>query len=41
MALEGVLAAVDHAGVAVRGHKGEITHLGWGDVISTRLVASL
>jgi ribosome maturation factor RimP len=41
VALEGLLAAVDDAGVAVRGHKGEITHLAWGDVISTRLVASL
>jgi ribosome maturation factor RimP len=41
VALEGVLAAVDDAGVAVRGHKGEITHLGWDDLISSRLVASL
>jgi ribosome maturation factor RimP len=41
VALEGVLAAVDDAGVAVRGHKSEITHLSWGDLISSRLVASL
>jgi ribosome maturation factor RimP len=41
VALEGALVAVDDAGVAVRGHKGEVTHLGWPDVISTRLVASL
>jgi ribosome maturation factor RimP len=41
VALEGMLAAVDDAGVAIRGNKSEVTHLGWGDVISTRLVASL
>jgi ribosome maturation factor RimP len=41
VALEGLLAAVDDAGIAVRGGKGEVTHLGWEDVISTRLVASL
>ena len=41
VALEGVLVAADDAGVAVRGGKGEVTHLPWEDVISTRLVASL
>ncbi|MDQ6743492.1 MAG: hypothetical protein M3Z97_11380 [Candidatus Dormibacteraeota bacterium] len=41
VALEGMLAAADDAGVAVRGNKGEVTHLTWDDVISTRLVASL
>jgi ribosome maturation factor RimP len=41
VALEGILAVADDAGVAVRGNKGEVTHLPWEDVISTRLVASL
>jgi ribosome maturation factor RimP len=41
VALEGILVAADDAGVAVRGHKGEVTHLPWADVLATRLVASL
>jgi ribosome maturation factor RimP len=41
VALEGTLVVADDAGVAVRGNKGEVTHLRWEDVISTRLVASL
>jgi ribosome maturation factor RimP len=41
VALEGVLAAVDDAGIAIRGRKSEVTHLPWADVIGTRLVASL
>ncbi len=41
VALEGILAAVDDAGVAVRGQKAEITHLSWDDLLSTRLVAAL
>lgn len=41
VALEGILASVDDAGIAVRGNKGEVTHLAWADVMGTRLVASL
>lgn len=41
VALEGVLASVDDAGIAVRGVKSEVTHLAWADVKGTRLVASL
>ena len=39
--IEGVLAAVDDAGFAVRGHRNEVVHLNWGDLIAARLVASL
>jgi ribosome maturation factor RimP len=39
--IEGVLAAVDDAGFAIRGRKNEFLHLDWGDLISARLVASL
>ena len=41
VALEGVLAAVDDGGVAVRGQKAEVTHLSWDDILAARLVASL
>jgi ribosome maturation factor RimP len=39
--IEGVLAAVDDAGFAVRGRKNEVMHLEWDDLIAARLVASL
>jgi ribosome maturation factor RimP len=39
--IEGVLAAVDDAGFAVRGRKNEVVHLEWDDLIAARLVASL
>jgi ribosome maturation factor RimP len=39
--IEGVLAAVDDAGYAVRGHRNEVLHLNWEDLIAARLVASL
>ncbi len=38
--LEGSLVAVDDAGIAIRGHKSEVLHLPWEDVIKGRLVAS-
>jgi ribosome maturation factor RimP len=41
VALEGVLAAVDDGGVAIRGRRDEVTHLTWNDIIAGRLVASL
>lgn len=41
VALEGVLAGVDDAGVTVRGRRDEVSHLPWNDIIAGRLVASL
>jgi ribosome maturation factor RimP len=41
VALEGVLAGVDDAGIAVRGRRDEVTQLRWTDIIAGRLVASL
>ena len=39
--IEGMLAAVDDAGLAVRGHRNEFVHLHWDDLLAARLVASL
>jgi len=39
--IEGMLAAVDDAGLAVRGHRNEFVHLEWDDLLAARLVASL
>jgi ribosome maturation factor RimP len=39
--IEGALSAVDDAGFAVRGHRNEVLHLNWEDLIAARLVASL
>jgi ribosome maturation factor RimP len=41
VALEGVLAGVEDAGITVRGRRDEDTHLKWNDIIAGRLVASL
>lgn len=41
VALEGVLAGVDDAGITIRGRRDEVTHLTWNDIIAGRLVASL
>ncbi len=41
VALEGVLAGVDDAGITIRGRRDEVTHLPWTDIIAGRLVASL
>jgi len=41
VALEGVLAGVEDAGITVRGRRDEVTHLTWNDIIAGRLVASL
>jgi len=41
VALEGVLAGVEDAGITVRGRRDEVTHLTWTDIIAGRLVASL
>ena len=41
VALEGVLAGVEDAGVTIRGRRDEVTHLPWTDIIAGRLVASL
>ncbi len=41
VALEGVLAGVDDAGIAIRGRRDEVTQLPWTDIIAGRLVASL
>jgi ribosome maturation factor RimP len=39
--LEGTLVAADGAGIAVQGRRGEVTHLGWEDVIAGRLAVSI
>jgi ribosome maturation factor RimP len=39
--IEGDLVAVDDAGIAVRGRKGETHHLTWGDILAARLTVSL
>lgn len=41
VALEGILDAVDDRGIAVRGRRGEVSHLAWPDILAGRLVASL
>lgn len=41
VALEGTLSVVDDQGIALSGHRAEVMHLSWADVISGRLVASL
>jgi ribosome maturation factor RimP len=41
VALEGVLASVDDAGITIRGRRDEVSHLPWTDIIAGRLVASL
>ena len=41
VALEGMLTAVGDEGISVSGRKGEVSDLGWGDLISGRLVAAL
>jgi ribosome maturation factor RimP len=41
VALEGVLAAVEDAGISIRGRRDEVIHLPWTDIIAGRLVASL
>ena len=41
VALEGVLAGVEDAGITVRGRRDEVTQLTWNDIIAGRLVASL
>lgn len=41
VALEGILAGVDDAGITIRGRRDEVTHLPWTDIIAGRLVASL
>lgn len=41
VAMEGVLAGVEDAGITVRGRRDEVTHLPWTDIIAGRLVASL
>jgi len=41
VALEGVLAGVDDAGITIRGRRDEVSHLKWTDIIAGRLVASL
>jgi ribosome maturation factor RimP len=41
VALEGVLAGVEDAGITVRSRRDEVTHLTWTDIIVGRLVASL
>src|SRR6266545_2106346 len=41
VALEGVLAGVDDAGITIRGRRDEVTALPWTDIIAGRLVASL
>ena len=41
VALEGVLAGVEDAGITIRGRRDEVTHLPWTDIIAGRLVASL
>jgi ribosome maturation factor RimP len=41
VALEGELAGVQDAGIAIRGRRDEVTHLTWTDIIAGRLVASL
>ncbi len=41
VALEGVLAGVEEAGITIRGRRDEVTHLTWNDIIAGRLVASL
>lgn len=39
--IEGELVAVDDAGVAVQGGRGEVFHLPWDDILAARLVVSL
>ncbi len=39
--IEGELVAVDDAGVAVRGGRGEVFHLAWPDIMAARLTVSL
>jgi len=41
VAMEGVLAGVEDAGITIRGRRDEVTHLPWTDIIAGRLVASL
>ena len=41
VALEGMLTSVGDDGISVSGRKGEVSDLGWGDLISGRLVAAL
>jgi ribosome maturation factor RimP len=41
VALEGMLAGVEDAGITIRGRRDEVTHLPWTDIIAGRLVASL
>jgi len=41
VALEGLLATVEDAGISIRGRRHEVTHLPWNDIIAGRLVASL
>jgi ribosome maturation factor RimP len=41
VALEGVLAGVDDAGITIRGRRDEVIPLTWTDIIAGRLVASL
>src|SRR5579875_1814941 len=41
IALEGILAAVDEAGITVVGRRKEPVRLGWSEIIAGRLVASL
>ncbi|HEX6548565.1 MAG TPA: ribosome maturation factor RimP [Candidatus Dormibacteraeota bacterium] len=41
LVIEGDLVAVDDAGIAVRGRKGETHHLEWDDILAARLSVSL
>jgi ribosome maturation factor RimP len=38
--IEGTLAQVDRAGIAVRGRATEVFHLGWDDILAARLAVS-
>ena len=39
--IEGELVAVDDAGIAVQGRRGEVFHLPWDDILAARLTVSL
>lgn len=39
--IEGELVAVDDAGIAVGGRRGEVFHLPWDDILAARLTVSL